>query len=124
MKRDWEVIREVLAEVEAHDIADPQGLEYEVCPDEFSIKGQHALLLWRSGFLTGIDASNMSREALINPGLTWEGHELLDTLRSKPIWDEVKKTAKTKGIELSFEAVKALGKAALAHVLTSGGISP
>ncbi|MBG9389338.1 DUF2513 domain-containing protein [Caenimonas aquaedulcis] len=120
MKRDWDVIRDVLAEVEEHDIGDPESLEYEVSPDEFSIKAQHAILLWKSGFLTGFDATDLSREALLNPALTWEGHELLDTLRSKPIWDEVKKTAKTKGIELSFEAVKALGKAALAHVLTSG----
>ena len=126
MKRDWDVIRKVLEEVEGHDIGDPQTLEYELAPDNFSLEAQHAHLLWKSGFLSGYDGSGISGDLLLNPSLTWEGHELLDTLRSKPVWEKVKAKAAEQGIALSFEAVKTLGKWALSSVVgstTGGGMS-
>ena len=59
----------------------------------------------------------MDGPALISPDLTWAGHDLLDTLRSKPVWERIKMTAKDKGIELTFEAVKMLGSVALKSVV-------
>lgn len=41
------------------------------------------------------------------------------TIRRKPVWERIKKTAQEKGIELTFDAVKALGKAALTTILGS-----
>ena len=58
--------------------------------------------------------------ALLSPELTWQGHDLLDTLRSKALWERIKTTAKEKGIELTFDTVKALGKLALDYVLKQG----
>jgi hypothetical protein len=110
MKRDCDVIRKVLEEVEEHDIEDPQTLEYELAPESFTLKAQHAHLLWKSGFLTGYDGGGINGDLLVNTSLTWEGHELLDTLRSKPVWEKVKAKAAEQGVALSFEAVKALGK--------------
>ncbi|WP_075258773.1 DUF2513 domain-containing protein [Herbaspirillum camelliae] len=46
-----------------------------------------------------------------------EGHDLLDTIRSATVWNAIKDTAQKKGIELSFEAIKALGAFALKQVL-------
>jgi len=66
-----------------------------------------------------VDAATSAGPAILSPELTWEGHDLLDTLRSKPVWERVKKTAQEKGIELTFDAVKALGKAALAAIISS-----
>jgi len=37
------------------------------------------------------------------------------------VWERIKATAKDKSIELTFDAVKALGKVALDHVLKQGG---
>jgi Hypothetical protein (DUF2513). len=51
--------------------------------------------------------------------LTWQGHELLDTIRSKAVWERIKTTAKEKSIELTFDSVKALGKLALEWVLAN-----
>jgi len=45
------------------------------------------------------------------------GHDLLDTMRSTRIWEKIKATAKTKGIELTFDAIKALGAFALKSAL-------
>jgi uncharacterized protein DUF2513 len=121
MKRDWDVIRDVLLEVEAHDIEDPNHLMYELSEDAgFTTTAQHALLLWRSGFLNGVDASSLSGEAVLSPSLTWQGHDLLDTLRSKPIWEKIKSIAAEKGVELTFDAVKAIAKVALASIVGAG----
>jgi len=45
------------------------------------------------------------------------GHDLLDTMRSHPAWDKIKATAQTKGIELSFDAIKVIGGWALKQII-------
>lgn len=124
MKRDWDVIREVLIEVEG--LSEQQrntfgyGLGDEHAGDD-PAKGEHALLLWKAGFIEAIDSGTMAGPAILSPELTWQGHELLDTVRSKPVWERIKSTAKEKGLELTFDVVKGLGKLALDYVLSRGG---
>ncbi|MBH3348700.1 DUF2513 domain-containing protein [Pseudomonas putida] len=119
MKRDWDVIREVLIEVEELNSAKFESAQYDVTDDEDGVKGEHAVLLWRAGFIQGVDASSMDGDSIIAQGLTWSGHDLLDTIRSKAVWERIKTTAKDKGIELSFDSVKALGKYALDWVISN-----
>lgn len=121
MKRNWDVIREVLTEVEGLSSQERGDFIYGRGRQD-EVRAGHAFLLWEAGFIKGIDANSFSGPALISPDLTWEGHELLDTIRSKPVWEKIKSTAKDKGIELSFDAVIALGKAALAAVIGGGAI--
>jgi hypothetical protein len=86
MKRDWDVIRQILLEVENLSEFERGNASYEL-GGEVEIDDQknwHALLLWKAGFVSGIDASSMSGPSLDAPELTWAGHDLLDTLRSKP----------------------------------------
>jgi len=122
MKRDWDVIREVLIDVEAlreqerHRFGYGVGGEHEA---EDQTRSEQALLLWKAGFIEAIDAGTMAGAAILSPELTWAGHDLLDTLRSKPVWERIKKTAQEKGIELTFDAVKALGKVALTAIIGS-----
>ena len=54
--------------------------------------------------------------SLSNPRLTMSGHDLLDTMRSSGIWETIKTTAQKKGIELTFDAVKAIGIVALKQI--------
>ncbi len=112
MKRDWDIIREVLLEIEA----DNNG-KSTYGDDEQPLKTGHAFLLRDAGFISAIDASTHSGRALIHPELTWAGHELLDTIRSKPVWDKIKSTAQEKGLDLTFDTVIALGKAAVAWII-------
>ncbi len=118
MKRNWDVIRDVLTEVEALDRAEFQVIQYgppseSVTPE----KDVHGILLWQSGFITGANASGLAGDAVLAQSLTWEGHDLLETIRSKAVWERIKSTAEDKGIELTFDAVKALGKVALASLI-------
>jgi hypothetical protein len=122
MKRDWDLIREVLIEVEALSEEDRHQFCYglgDEHADENQVKSEQALLLWKAGFIEAVDVGTMGGPAIQSPELTWQGHDLLDTLRSKPVWERIKKTAQDKGIELTLDSVKALGKAALAAIIGS-----
>lgn len=123
MKRDWDVIREVLVEVEALSELERSSFGYGLGDERVGddpAKSEHALLLWKAGFIEAIDGGTMAAPAILSPHLTWQGHDLLDTLRSEAVWERIKTTAREKGIELTFDAVKAIGKVALDYVLKQG----
>jgi hypothetical protein len=120
MKRNWDLIREVLIEVEALDTHTRDKKQYEVRyrqPKDTDAKAEQAFLLFKAGLIHAIDAGSMDGPSLMSPELTWEGHELLETMRSKPVWERIKKTATEKGIELSFDSIKALAVKALAAII-------
>lgn len=123
MKRDWDVIRQVLIDIEALREEDRHSFGYGLGDEhegEDKDKSGQALLLWKAGFIVAADAGTMAGPAILAPELTWQGHDLLDTLRSKPVWERIKTTAKEKGLELTFDTVKALGKYALDWVISQG----
>lgn len=132
MKRDWDLIRKQLTDVEEEndlfaDIPpeptwkDQEWPLYEKQLNEYrAIEGRifgHFELLVKSGYIDGLQlvrsADGLFSYGLHNPRLTMSGHDLLDTMRSATIWEKIKVTAKTKGIELTFDAIKALGALAL-----------
>lgn len=53
--------------------------------------------------------------------LTWQGHKLLDTIISQPVWEKIKSTALEKGLELTFDVVKVLGAKVVALILGNMG---
>lgn len=133
MKRDWDLLRKQLTNIEEgrNVVADiPEeptwgdgisGEEYDKAFREYRdveerILG-HLELLVDAGFIQGIQiirgADGAPYYGLASPRLTMAGHDLLDTMRSSSIWESIKSTAKDKGIELTFDAVKALGAFAL-----------
>ena len=123
MKRDWEVIRAVLIEVEELAEAERHRFSYSLNDSHEAsaqTKAEHAMLLWKAGFIQAHDVGTTEGSAILSPELSWQGHELLDTLRSKPVWERIKTTAKDKGLELTFDAVKVLGQAALDYVMKQG----
>ncbi|KWF02168.1 hypothetical protein WL80_28915 [Burkholderia ubonensis] len=137
MKRDWDLLRKQLTDIEAgHDVlADipdvpkwTDDLTWEAYDDlakdqravEERIAG-HLELLIDSGYVEGLKvlrgADNHFSYGVSAPRLTMAGHDLLDTMRSATIWESIKSTARTKGIELTFDAIKALAGYALKHAL-------
>lgn len=122
MKRDWDLIRDVLVEVEALNPATFDDLRYgPLRISANAAKDAQAVLLWKAGFIEGVDASSMDQEdSVLAQRLTWSGHELLDTIRSKPVWEKIKSTAQEKGLDLTFDTVIALGKSAVAWIIAQG----
>jgi hypothetical protein len=112
MKRDWDLIRVLLVELESSEGAlctrDVEGYSEEAV-------NYHMDLLIGAGLAdgecrTGIGSSGTTCHL---KKLTWAGHEFLDGIRSKSAWNAVKKIAQDKGLSLSFEVVKL----AAAHVI-------
>ncbi|MNB69167.1 hypothetical protein D3C76_957900 [compost metagenome] len=137
MKRDWDLLRYFLIEIEEEkdvfaDFPDkPEWMEqteeeyclqfgeYEVFESRFF---GHLELLIDNRYIEGIQVSR-GMDGHIScgttyPRLTMKGHDLLDTMRSSPVWESIKSTATSKGIELTFDAIKTLGAAALAHLIS------
>lgn len=120
MKRDWDIIRAVLAEVEGFPDDQRNTFGYGAPNSNFEkdpAKVEHALLLYQSGFLKAIDCSSNGGPGIISPTLTWSGHDLLDTIRSKQVWERIKSLARERGLELTFDVVKALGSVALQQIM-------
>lgn len=115
MKRDWEVIRNVLEEIEAMEPTARSYFTFASYNDP--VKADHVELMRAAGFLSGKRDGSMRDVVITGADLTWAGHDLLDTIRSKTIWAKVKSSAKAKGIELTFEAVKTLSKYALEEAI-------
>lgn len=105
MKRNWDAIREVLIAIE-----DDNYDEYLEDSENQDIIIKNTALLIQAGFIDGkiLNSIDMNADVLVND-LTWQGHELLDTIRSKPVWDKIKSTALDKGLELTFDTVRAIG---------------
>ena len=126
MKRDWDLLRQMLINVE-EDRALFDGLD----DDELLPPGKqqrnadillgHLDLLTTNGYIGDARAirtmNGFAGFSAGKPYLTMEGHDLLDTIRSATVWENIKTTAKKKGVELSFDAIKVLGVAALKHLL-------
>jgi hypothetical protein len=132
MKRDWDLIRKQLTDVEEENdlFADlppePKWQDQDWETYEKQLEGHRAIegricghfeLLVNNGYIDGLtivrSLDGQFGFGLHSPRLTMAGHDLLDTMRSSTIWEKIKSSAKTKGIELTFDAVKALGALAL-----------
>ena len=115
MKRNWEVIRQVLIAVE-EDKFD----ELVKGANQADIVIQNTELLLVADFLKGSYeylSLDSTEKTLVVDGLTWKGHEFLDTIRSKPVWDKIKSTALEKGLELTFDTIKKLSVVALKMII-------
>lgn len=127
MKRDWDLLRNLLINVEEErDLFSGlddgyEDLEEEQQQKEYAILLGHLELLTTNGFIKDVEVlrtvGGFAGMSLDTPYLTMAGHDLLDTIRSATIWESIKATAKKKGIELSFEAVKVLSVAVLKHLV-------
>lgn len=137
MKRDWDLLRQFLTEIEekkdvfagfsdkpewteqTEEEYSRQYSEYEEYESRFF---GHLELLTENGYIDGIyvlrGMDGHISYGTTHPRLTMRGHDLLDTMRSSPVWESIKTTARNKGIELTFDAIKTLGAVALKHLIS------
>jgi hypothetical protein len=124
VKRDWDLIRAVLTQVEAK--APGQFLsDTEVSGWSLADVRGHIAMLKEAGYLDarvlkGTGPGVGFIQAAQVAGLTYQGADLLDMLRSESVWQKTKALAKEKGIELTLDSIKALAKIALDIVLKGG----
>jgi hypothetical protein len=72
----------------------------------------HMSLLIEAGLVKGkiVEMLNEPINDFHAQRLTWDGHEFLDSIRSDTVWARTKKAFLDKGVEMSFDLVKAFAK--------------
>jgi DNA-binding transcriptional ArsR family regulator len=122
MVRNWDTVREILLALEA--VKTPNGnLRHDQVPgiDPQDV-AYHMRLLKEAGLIEALIKDSKSGNNQISIALadrlTWRGHELLDTIRQKTVWEKVKTFGKEKIGPLTFEAVMEIGKAVVKDALT------
>jgi hypothetical protein len=107
MKRDMDLIREVLIEVEKlpfdsgfHDISVPGYTDEEIT--------YHVRLAHEAGLIEATDLTTMDGVCWKPKRLTYEGHEFLDAARSNTVWNKAKETLLSTSGTITLEALKAL----------------
>ena len=108
MKRDLELVREILLEVEKAN-ADPDEWINLRIPDRApALVSYHVKLLHDAGLLEATDLSDLSGSCWAPRSLTWAGHEFLDAARNDTVWNKALSTLKDKAPSVPFEIVKAV----------------
>lgn len=109
MKRDFDLIRLVLKEVE-----DSKPMEVY---SDFQFEGydsatinEHIELLIEAGLLAGKVARTRGRGIASVTHLTWAGHDFLQSLRDDTIWKKAKEQVLKPGASWTFDILKEWAK--------------
>ena len=115
MKRDMELVRELLIAIEASaplDVGDGDSEERIVGQGLPARQPEtlvyHLCLLRDAAFIEATPVMNSKgiNRAIKVYRLTWDGHEFLDVARSDTIWTKAKTMLAQAGVCLSLEAMK------------------
>ena len=120
MKRDWDVMRMILVRMEEDPSASFQLFPRDFGASDGETVAYHLRLLKAGGYIEGHDRNLVGvqpADSFIATGMTLQGHDLIDTMKSKTVWARVKEMARVKGIELTFDAVKLLSGHAIKSLL-------
>ncbi len=88
MKRNLDLVREILLEVEAQDAGQAKKYNFVDISQE---KAKHVLLLVQAGLLERADNVNSTQAVKVE--LTWEGHDFVDAIQDNGVWDKTKEGA-------------------------------
>lgn len=114
MQRNWDLLRKIMLHIEAQ----PES-QCQLRADDWPEYGEdevnyHLNLLIEARLVKG--ECSVRRSAIVQcrvTGLSWAGHEFLDSIRGESAWLNIKKEVKARGLELGFDVVKlAAGKLA------------
>lgn len=107
MKRDMELVREILLKTEAY----PEGsgwVDLHIDGPSAEIVSYHVKIMAEAGLLEAHDLSTMGNFSWKPGALTWHGHEFLDAVRNDTVWKKTRELVKDKGGSVPFEVLQAL----------------
>lgn len=117
MRRDYELVRSVMLELEA--IPPGQAVNGSVLSradrDDATL-AEHLVLLIQEQMLEGkayTTFDGLGPDQIIIIRVTWKGHEFLDAVREERVWNIVKTKLANVGGRATFEIITQLGSAAL-----------
>lgn len=122
MQRDMELIRKILFTIEE------KYIDVGICNNEMQIDGYdmktvgyHCAVLHDAGLISNYNGQYADGELyFFSVGrLTWDGHELLDKIKSDTVWNKTKETITKKGIPFVLDAVKEIATAITTAMIQS-----
>lgn len=106
MKRNWDLIRKILIEVE--ELGNTQSVVEHVDGTDSEAVSYHIHLMIDSGLVEGQCSQGMDGPLrCFASALTWEGHEFLDKIRSATMWNKIKSVVREKSLPMTFDVIKA-----------------
>lgn len=119
MKRDWNLIRQILLKLE--EKPDTSGTIHpnQLTGYDEETVSEHMRLLSEARLIevTGVRHNRNVPTFCMARALTWQGHEFLDAVRNDSVWYRIGSLAKEKGIELTLDSIKQLAAYALSALL-------
>ncbi len=103
MKRDMDLLREILLQVETREPKQSPEVKIEG-RDRQEIVG-HVRILQEARF---VEATITGGPTAMVHRLTWAGHDFLDSIRDESVWSAVKKKLAAVGGSTSIDVLKAL----------------
>lgn len=112
MKRDMELVRKILFEIEDKYVSTMLiGLQIEGY-DQATV-AYHCKIMHEAGLISEYKSHYASNELNIFfvGSLSWEGNDYLDKIRDDSIWNKTKATIKERGLPLMIETIKTISTA-------------
>lgn len=117
-----ELIRKILFTIEEKYV-DTGLIGSELTIDGYDMKtiAYHCAILHDAGLIANCNLKYASDELyFFSVGrLTWDGHELLDKIKSDTVWNKTKDTITKKGIPFVLDAVKEIATAITTAMIQS-----
>jgi DNA polymerase III psi subunit len=121
MKRDWDIIRDVLLAMEASSSATVYLRPDQLPQHDAQAVSYNMWLMNEAGLVNGRFRLSSSGDGKIDAAtvlmMTNAGHELLNTIRNETAWSKIKDTFKTKGLDMTFDLVLTVGKKVMEAML-------
>lgn len=118
MRRDWDCVRAVLRAV-----ADAPGPRCTVRPEDVNgwapdVVAHHIAAMSEKGLLeANVHRLSDGGVYAVATGLTWAGEDLLESLSAAPLWNQIVKLARERGVGLGFDIVKELAVVAAKRMI-------
>jgi hypothetical protein len=107
MKRDFDLIRSLLKDIEATPAGETPIISDFPDYDDETV-GEHLALLVRAGLIDGdiVDCMGSNAISAIPYRLTWEGHEFIGAAREDSLWNKAKSRFLTGTTSFTFGILK------------------
>ena len=110
MKRNWDTVRRILLAVEQLPDENSQIGSNEITGIDPVEGAYHMRLMRDAGLITGGCREALGPSWCYATGLTWDGHEFLDRIRSDTAWNRIKTAARDKRMDMSVDSIMALAR--------------
>ncbi len=95
MKRDMDLVRDLLLQIEKFDQGYGGDIEIEAGDHESQVVAEHLRLLLEARLIEGdaVPDDEYAFDHILPTRLTWLGHDFLETVRDPEIWKKTKEGA-------------------------------